>query len=291
MTPHDRSYILLHVAVVLFGFTAILGDLITLNALEIVWWRVLLTAASLVFFIGFRSLFLRSLAEQNLIYLLIGALVGLHWLCFYGSIKLAGPSITLICMATTSFFTALFEPIILKDSHKRSQLFTGIVIVPAMAFIASEVEPVKLTGIGVGLLSAALAAVFASLNKKFINDASPYRITFLEMLGALIFMTVIMMFYSQSTLYELPDMKDLLLLLVLALICTTLAYVLSLKALKFLTAFESNLVINLEPIYGILMAAFILKEYESLTTGFYIGSVLILGTVIIYPIMTRNERL
>ena len=289
MEAHTRAYILLHVAVILFGFTAILGDLISISALEIVWWRVLLTSLSLIFFINVIRLFKTMHWRRVLVFLFIGMIVGLHWLCFYGAIKYAGASIALICMATTSFFTALLEPLIMRLKRKKSQIITGVVIIPAMALIAFDVEPVKVIGIWIGLISAALAALFASLNKKYIHSANPYAITFLEMVGALVLTSLALIFFYTGLPASFPSQRDLILLIILVLFCTTLAYVLSLKALKYLTAFESNLVINLEPVYGIIMAALILKEFEELTMGFYVGSTLILLTVIGYPIYMRRN--
>lgn len=287
-----RAYIELHIAVFLFGFTAILGDLIQLSALSLVWWRVLLTSSSLLLLIRVRKLF-REMPRQDLRrFMGIGILVGLHWICFYGAIKLANASIALIAMATTSFFTALLEPFILRQPIKWLEIALGVLIVPGMILIANSTDLDKLNGLWIGLLAAFLIALFATFNKKWIENYNVLEVTFLELGTACIFLSAILAFYflitKESLSALLPSTTDWLYLIVLSLLCTTLAYVLALRSLKYLSAFASNLTVNLEPVYGITLAWIILGEDDELTSNFYLGGAIILLTVFSYPLLRKK---
>ncbi len=290
MTPVQKANLQLHIAVVLFGFTAILGAFISLSALVLVWWRVFITSISLLFLINFgRKLYLlpRRLIFQ---YMGIGVIVGLHWVCFFGSVKYANASISLICMATISLFTALLEPLLLRSPFRWYELGLGIIIVPAMGLIVNSTELAMLPGIWIGLLSAFLASLFSTLNKKYVDKSDPLTITFLELGSACLFLGLLLpfFFWYNTDASFLPDMWDLFYLIILALLCTTFAYVLALMALQHLSAFASNLVYNLEPVYGILLAIIILQENKELDPAFYIGCGLILLSIFSYPFIRRR---
>ena len=183
MNPTRRAYLELHLAVLLYGFTAILGDLIQLSALVLVWWRVMIVTVTLFFVVRAVSL-MRALPHSLLLkFAGVGILVGLHWLCFYGSIKLANASISLITMATTSFFTALLEPLFLRRKLRFLELALGLLIVPGMMLIARGAEPGMYAGIVVGLLSALLAASFSVFNKLLIDRAEPLQTDHRQQLG------------------------------------------------------------------------------------------------------------
>ncbi|MEM9544911.1 MAG: DMT family transporter [Bacteroidota bacterium] len=293
MQNERRSYIELHIAVLLYGLTAILGDLIQLPAVILVWWRVLITSASLLFFIRFGK-DLISLKKSIAIPLIgIGCLVAIHWICFYGSIKLANASIALIAMATTSVFTSLLEPWIMKRKIDPLEIILGLLIIPGMILVARSIDFSMITGLIVGFAAAFFAALFGTLNKKYVDDSNPYIITFVELGSAWIFISILFgVGYSFIDLsHFIPSRwQDWMYIIILSLLCTTLAYILSLRALKHLTAFATNLVINLEPLYGILLAAAILKEYEQLTTNFYIGGGIILAIVMSYPYLKKRFR-
>lgn len=291
MDATKRAYLELHIAVFLWGFTAILGDLIQLSAIMLVWWRVLITSISLLFFIrGGKALF--KLPRKTIFqFAFVGALTGLHWLTFFGAIKLSNASITLVCMATTAFFTSILEPLILKTKFNYWEIFLGFLVVPGMALVVESVDSEMHIGIWVGLISAFLAALFGTLNKKWINNAEPFSITYIEMTSAWLVLCLLIPFYVDiSDMGNLiPSLSDFGLLLVLALGCTTFTWVLALRSLKYLTAFASSLTVNLEPVYGIFLAWIILEEYKELSPGFYLGVVLILGVVFSYPFL--NEKL
>ncbi|MEN0002562.1 MAG: EamA family transporter [Bacteroidota bacterium] len=291
MTPVQKAYVELHIAVLLFGFTAILGDLIDLSAVTLVWWRVLITSVSLLFLIRVAKLF-RTLPRKTILQFMgIGVLVAVHWIAFYGAIKLANASIAVVCMATTSFFTALLEPLIMRQRIKGFELVLGLLVIPGMAMIVNSTSPSMLTGIWVGLLSAFLAALFATLNKRMVGKSDEMSITFLELGSAWLFISLILPFYfwsSEETIPFWPSSTDWMYLMVLSLLCTTLAYVLALRSLRHLSAFASNLAINLEPVYGIILAWLILNENEELTGNFYWGVVIILLAVFSYPLLRKR---
>ncbi len=290
MSPIQRAYFELHLAVLLFGITAILGDLISLSALTLVWWRVLLTTVSLLFLIRWGAR-LRQLPRQLIFqYLGIGVLVALHWICFFGAIKFANASICLVCMATTSFFTSFLEPLLLKQRIKGYEILLGLLILPGMVMVVNNTDWSMMPGVWIGLLSALLAALFATLNKKLVDEADPMDITFLELGSAWVFLSLVLPVYYLLMPAEafLPTLTDLGYLLILSLLCTTLAYVLSLRALKYISAFAANLTVNLEPVYGIILAWFLLGDGEELNLGFYLGCTIILLAVFSYPWLRRR---
>ncbi len=291
MKVEKRSYIELHIAVLLYGLTAILGDLIQLPAVILVWWRVLITSLSLLFFIRFGKDLL-SLKKSTAYPLIgIGCLVAIHWICFYGSIKLANASIALIAMATTSVFTSLLEPRIMKRKVDMLEIILGLLIIPGMILIVRSIDLSMKTGLLVGFAAAFFAALFGTLNKKYVDDSNPYIITFVELGSAWLFISFLFVFgnsYIDLSNFLPTRWQDWMYIIVLSLLCTTLAYILSLRALKHLTAFATNLVINLEPLYGILLAAAILKEYEQLTANFYLGGGIIIAIVLTYPYLKKR---
>lgn len=286
------AYIKIHIAVLLFGFTAILGDLIQLPAVMIVWWRVLLTSFSLLFFIQFGKKLREIPLKQIRTYAIIGMIIGLHWICFYGSVKLSNASVCLICMSTTSLFTSLIEPILVRTKFNKFELMLSAMIIPGMLLIVNNIDLSYMAGVWVGLASALLAAIFSTLNKANIKGADPYTISFIELSSAWGMISIMLIFLwisgNQPAVFLPSGINDWIFLITLALLCTTLAHVLSLQALKYLSAFASNLVINLEPVYGILLAIVILKEHKELNPMFYLGASIILLSVLSYPFLNKK---
>lgn len=280
------AYLQLHIAVVLYGLTAILGDLISLSAVNLVWWRVLITSLSLLFFVGWGRRILTMDRKVVIGYIGIGFLVALHWITFYGAIKFANASITLAAMATTSLFTAFIEPVIMKRPFYRLELILGLLIIPPMMMIASDLDITMMQGLGIGLISAFLASLFATLNKKMVGEADAYQISFLEMSSAFFFISILLLVVPTGNM--MPTSQDWIYLLVLSLGCTTLAYVISLKALRYVSAFDANLVINLEPVYGILLAVVILNEHIQMRPSFYLGIVLVMLIVFAHPYLKKK---
>lgn len=286
----QQSILMLHIAVILFGFTAILGDLIQMKAIYLVWWRVLITSISLaIILLAIKVSF--SVSRKTLLtFIGIGFLIGIHWLCFYGSVKLSNASFTLICMATTSFFTSIMEPVLFKRKINKLELLIGMLMIPCMYLIVGSDSKYSTFGIVVGLLSAFFAALFTVLNKKYIVGHNTLKVSLYEMIGVFILMSIILPFMNDVTQHIIPGKSDWIYLLILSLVCTSLAWVISLKALKTVSAFESNVIVNLEPVYGIILAILILEEHKELNTNFFIGAAAILIITILFPVLKKREN-
>lgn len=295
MNARQKSYISLHIAVFLFGFTAILGALIDMPAYLIVWWRVLITSISLAFLINVAKT-LRTLPRRDILaFAGTGVIIALHWLTFYGAVKLSNASICLVCMATASLFTSFLEPLMLKKKFQWHEAGLGLLIIPAMVLIVRNLDFSMYWGIAAGLMSSLLAVIFSIFNKTFVQRASTMQITFIELSSAWLFLTLVLPFLVWNGTFSWTDISpptqmDWVYLVILALLCTTLAYVLSLYALKELSVFASNLTVNLEPVYGILLAIFILKEHKDLSIEFYIGAVTIVFSVLLYPFLNSTIK-
>ena len=292
MTKKKRAYIELHIAIILFGVTAILGKLITLDAVSLVWWRVLLTSVSLLFFIGLRETFRKLSPRLMTKFLLTGFLLAIHWVTFFLSLKLANVSVALVAFATQSFFTAFLEPLIVGGKLRRHELLVGFLIVPSMVLIVSELDLSLRLGLWIGLFSSFVYAVFASFSKRLIDTASPVQISFFQLSGAWVFVTILFPFMVDFEVDQfIPVGSDLFYMIILTLLCTSFAYVLSMRALRYISAFDSNLVLNLEPIYGIILAWLLFGEDKELTTSFYLGGGIIIATVLLYPVLSgRNKK-
>jgi drug/metabolite transporter (DMT)-like permease len=290
VTPAARAQIQIHLCVVLWGFTAILGKLISLPALPLVWWRMVLVAALLALaprvWRGLRAMTPRL----AIAYACIGGVVALHWLSFYGSIKLSNASIAATCMALAPVFQAVLEPWIAGRRFDPRELLLGLAVVPGVWLVAGGVPPSYRIGIAVGALSAALAALFSAFNKRLVMRGDPLAITGLEIGAGALLITIALPFVPQDgPAFVVPDADDLGLLLVLAVGCTLVPFTLSLIALRHLSAFAATLAVNLEPVYAILLAIPLLGEQHELSLSFYAGVAIILGAVLAYPRLVRRE--
>ncbi|MFT7121043.1 MAG: drug/metabolite transporter (DMT)-like permease [Neolewinella sp.] len=253
-------------------------------AFTLVWWRVLLTSLSLLAFVRAGQIVKDLGWKQVLIFAGLGCIVALHWVTFYGAIKLANASVGLICMATCSLFSSIVEPIIVGRKFLWYELLLGIFILPGIWLIIDGVDDSMTIGIIVGLISAFLVAVFTSFNKKYVDKSDPLRITFIELTAGTLFLTPFLPFVGGDFM---PSSIDWAYLIVLALLCTTFTNFLFLRALKQLSAFAANLTVNLEPVYGIFLAYFLLNDAEELSPSFYIGTILILVAVFGYTGVKR----
>ncbi|MCB9032677.1 MAG: EamA family transporter [Chitinophagales bacterium] len=290
MELKQKAYLQIHIAVFLWGITAILGKLISYSELVLVWYRMTMVS---VLFLFFPSIYkeLKTLSQSTIIKVgAIGILVALHWVCFYGSIKYANASVALSCLALTSFFTAIIEPIITKTPFNKAELLLGILVIPGIWLISQSINTNYYIGLILGLLAALLAAIFTSLNKKETQHTPPKVTVFIQLGCGALFLSLIMPIYLQffPNSFYLPDGRDLILLIILAVICTILPYILYLKSLKVLTAFATNLINNLEPIYGIILAAIFFQENKELSISFYIGTLIILLAVFIDPMVQKT---
>lgn len=284
-----RAQLQIHCCVLLWGFTAILGKLITLPALALVSWRMLIVVAVLAMlprvWRGLARLPWRTFA----IYAGIGVVVALHWLTFYASIKLANASVAATCIALAPVFLALVEPALTGKRFDTRELLLGIAVVPGVALVVGGVPAGMRTGVAVGALSALLVAIFGALNKRYIEHADPLTVTALELGAGGLFLVALG--YSLETLgnpLPLPGGRDAALLLLLALACTLLPFALSLLALRQLSAYSAQLAINLEPVYAILLAIPLLGEQRELSPQFYLGVLIVVLAVLLHPWLVRR---
>ncbi len=291
MNPTKKAYLQLHIAIFLWGFTAILGDLISLVAFWLVWWRVGFTSLSLVFFPNVlkkaKNIPLADLRRFGI----VGVLIAIHWITFFGSIKYANASVALVAMSTSALFTSFIEPIFNNKRLKKLDIIFGLAVIPGMSLVVNDLKGDMLLGLFIGLLSAFLAALFAVINKKYISVAEPIVMTFIELSSSWLFLSLlipIVIVYTPDSIQWLPASADWVYLLILSLLCTTLAFMIHLYALRHISAFASNLVINLEPVYGILLAGIFLSDFEELNPTFYIGVVLILVVIFLYPLISKR---
>ena len=285
-----KAYIELHIAVALFGLTAILGAKIALPALVLIWWRMLITAISFLVLTKVGAS-LRGLPRKTILQFLgIGVLTMLHWLCFYGAIKLANASIALACYATTSLFSSLLEPLLMNKRIQWYEVVLSALILPGVYLIKDQTKLEMLPGFWVGLLGALLASVFTIMNKRLIAKADPMTITFLEIGGGWLSMNLFfpIYLYLHPEVHFLPSGEDWIYLLVLSLLCTTLGYTLAIRSLRHLSAFATNLALNLEPVYGIVLAWLVLNENKDLSANFYWGGAIIIMAVMSYPYLKRR---
>lgn len=290
MTDKQRSYLYLHGCVLIWGFTAILGKLISLQALSLVWWRVLICCVTLLLIIPRRQW--AQLDRSMRIRLLgIGMLVGLHWLCFYGAIKIANASVAVASMAAISFFAAFAEPLLLRQKIKWYELALGIFVLPGMALVVGNIDWTMRLGFAVGVLGALLAAIFSALNKKIIDHhpPPPLVMSFVELTGGLLITSLLLPFFlwQTPTLAVWPQPSDWLWLGILTWACTLLPYYLTLLAMRHISAFATNLTINLEPVYGVLLAALVFREDKTLNPNFYLGVIIILIAVFSHPFLKK----
>ncbi len=277
-----KAFIQLHIAVFLAGFTAILGKLITLHEGMLVWYRMLITVVTLMLLLYFRKE-LQRLSLKNAFKIFgVGAIVALHWLTFYVSIKYSNVSVSLTCFSAIGFFTALLDPIIMRRRIDISEVFLGLLAIAGI-YLIFDFYPQYKTGIIFGIISALLASLFPIFNKNLLDQFSSKTVTLYEMCGGLIALTFIMPLYIKMfpITYFFPTINDWVWLLVLAWLCTVFTFILTLNALKKISPFTANLAYNLEPVYGIILAFIIFKENKYLSAGFYYGLGLILLAVIL----------
>ncbi len=272
----------LHIAVFLWCFTGVLGRLITLNEGLLVWWRLLITIVTLASIMIFRKEFTKISYSAVFRLFGIGFLVALHWICFYGSIKVANVSIALICLSSSGLLTALLEPLMLKRKPVIAELALGLLAVIGI-YLVFHFDTRYRTGIIIGILSALLSVLFSIMNKKAVADIAPKTMMFYELTGGFLMLTCVMPIYLQYFPSKdlMPSLNDWGWLLILSWFCTVLAMNLSLQALKKISAFTQNLTLNLEPVYGIILAFAVYGEHKELKGSFYIGFMLILLAVVI----------
>lgn len=279
-----------HVIVFIWGFTAILGKLISLQAINLVWYRVLFTLVSLWIYFRFIR-FKLVLPVKAIFYILgIGLIVGFHWFCFYHAIKVSNVSITLISLSTITLFTSLLEPLFFRRAVSLPEVFLALVVIAGITLIF-RFESGYSAGIFYGIMAAFAGSLFVVLNGKIANKYPAYSITFFEIGGAMVLLSAMMLLDGSLGFPPLPSMNDLALLIVLSVACTAIPFVVSVHLMKELSPFTVNMITNLEPVYGIVLSLLIFGDDEYMSPGFYAGTLLILFAIFTYIFLKKRNKI
>ena len=288
-----KSYLHLHLIVFIWGFTAILGELISLDALPLVWFRMLMAVSFIAIFIFYKKINLTIPRKTLVAFLLLGFVIALHWLTFFKAIKVSNVSVTLACLSTGAFFTSFLEPILYKRKVVWYEVFFGLIVVGGL-YIIFNFEGDYYLGIILALTSAFLSALFSVINGKYAKMYDSTVISFYELFGGVLCFSIYLLFTgSFSREFFILQPSDWIYLLILSSICTAYAFIASVKVMKYISPYTVMLTINLEPIYGIILALLIFKDKEKMSQEFYFGAVIILLTVVLNGIIKyrlKNKR-
>ena len=295
MIATTKDYVKLHFVVLLFGFTAILGKLVTIPSVEMVFYRTLLAAAGMGVLILATSGTYKVSRTDFLKIVLTGSIVAVHWLTFFASGRISNPSTSLVGFATCSFWAAFIEPIAKRKKIQGLEVALGVVVILGLILIYSFNFDYAL-GLFLGVASGLTAALFSVINSKLAARVSAYTITFYEMIGACI--TVVAFFPLYQTfftddqqLHLIPEVRDWAYIGIMALACSVYAYSVMIDLSKKLSVFFLNLALNLEPVYGILIALVVFGQQEVMGWNFYLGTLVILSAVAFYPFLkARSEK-
>ncbi|CAI8375394.1 MAG: Uncharacterised protein [Cryomorphaceae bacterium] len=269
----------LHLMVVILGLTGVFGKLISLSAIHLVWYRMGIAFISIAIFLAFKKQ-LFSISKKDFLGLLgVGALVTFHWLCFFESIKVSTVSVAVVCLATSSLFSALIEPFFFKRKFLFYEVIMGVLVVVALAFIMGT-ETKYFWGYFYGIMAALLATLFTLFNAKYINKVGAAKITMIEMLSGVIIISCILFFQQDYTIFTTKiSITDLTYLVILGTICTALVFVWLTEIMRHITPYSLIMAINLEPVYSIIFALLIFGDNELMSSSFYLGSCVIIGIV------------
>jgi len=286
-----KAFYQLHIAVFLAGFTGILGKMIHLNEGLLVWYRLLITSATMWILFSLTNKLQRVIFRDVIKLTGIGFLAALHWVSFYGSIKYANVSVALVCFSSVGFFTALFEPLVLGVKIKWKEIALGLLVIAGI-FIIFHFDTHYKTGIILGMISAILLAFVMIFIGRLVQRMNSETLLTYQLTGGLVALSALMPLYMHQfpTNYVFPGINDWIWLLVLSWFCSVWAFQLSVNALKRLSAFTVNLTFNLEPVYGIILAFILFKENRLLSKWFYIGFALIATALIIHIYLLLKEE-
>ncbi|TBX67533.1 DMT family transporter [Flavobacterium silvisoli] len=290
--PSDnvKSYLHLHFIVFIWGFTAVLGALITLDALPLVWFRMLFAVGFIGIYIYFKKLSVKVSAKALVQFLFSGLIIALHWYTFFHAIKISNISVTLACLSTGALFASLLEPVLFGKKIVWYEVFFGLLVVAGL-YIIFNVEGNYFWGMMTALTSAFLSALFAVINSKLVKSHEATVISFYELSGGVIFFTLFLLFTgSFSSDFFVLSVNDLFYLFILSSFCTAYAFIASTSVMKFLSPYTVMLTINLEPIYGIILAVIVFEEKEKMSFEFYLGAVIILVTVVLNAIIKSRKN-
>lgn len=286
-----QNYLHLHFIVFIWGFTAILGALISIDALPLVWYRVLLAVLFIYLFVLLRKRNLKITFKELLKYAFGGLLIAIHWITFFYAIKISNVSITLATMSTGALFVTFLQFIIFRKKIVIYELLFSILAILGLIIIFNA-QTEYMMGIVVALISAFLSACFTILNTDLIKFNNATTISFYELLFSVVVISIILLIDGSFTLdFFLLKTTDWIYLIILSSVCTAYAFVASTKVLRSVSAFTMMLTINLEPVYGIILAIIIFQQKEIMSTNFYLGALLILVTVVLNGLLKYKPGL
>jgi len=292
-----KNYLHLHFIVFVWGFTAILGELITIEALPLVWYRMLLASGFIFLYIYIKKIALIVSRKLLITLFIAGIIIALHWITFFAAIKVSNVSITLAMLSTGAFFTSILEPIFYKRKLIWYEVFFGILVISGL-YLIFKVEGEYITGIIYALCSAFLSSVFSIINGKMAKEYNPSMISFYELSSGVLFITIYLLgltFFGEPTagftisFFQLST-SDWLYIMILASVCTAYAFIGSVQVMKYLSPYTVMLTINLEPVYGIILAYMIFGDAEKMNPQFYYGALIILSTVILNGIFKNAKK-
>lgn len=286
-----NSYLKLHIAVILSGFTGIFGKLISLNEGLLVWYRTFFSAIILFFLIKLTRTLVQINIREKLNIAKIGFFIAIHWAFFYASIKYSSISIGVVCYCLTSFFTAIFEPLINKNKLVFSQFVFSVITLFGISLIF-HFDSSYHTGILLGCVSSAFAALYTIYNERLVKTYDSKIINYYQMIGGTICLGILMPFYLIffPVTSLIPNGSDFFYLILLSLFCTVGLYVLFAEALKKIPAFTTNLTFNLEPIYAIILAFVFFNEGKEMSKSFYLGLFFVMTSVILQTIISLRRK-
>lgn len=287
-----KNYLHLHFLVFIAGFTAILGELISIKAIPLVWFRMLIAAIFMYAYIKLRNINIKISARYFIRFVIAGVIIALHWITFFGSIKVANVSIALSMFATGAFFASLLEPFIYRRKIIWYEIIFGLLVVVGV-FIITKSEFKYIDGIVLGILSAFLSSLFAIINGKFLEKHTATVISFYEFIGGVMFITVFIPIFGDgfSAEFFVLSMADYGYLLILASVCTAYAFIASVYIMNYISPYTVILTYNLEPIYGIILALILFPESEKMSPQFYFGAIIIIAVVLLNGIIKNSKSL
>ena len=265
--------------VLILGFTGIFGKLISLNTIELVWYRMLIAFITLFTFLAFKKELTKIKKKDFFGLLFVGSLVAVHWFFFFESIKVSNVSVAVVCLSTASFFSAMIEPLFLKRKPKLYEYILGIVVFVTL-FLMLEAETKYTMGYVYGIIASFLGTLFTLYNAKYISRLEASKITMVEMLAGVIIFSILMLLNKEIGINNLKiDINDFVYLLLLGTICTAAVFVWMVEIMKYISPYSLIMAINLEPIYSIVLALIIFSESEHMNLSFYIGASVIILVV------------
>ena len=285
-----NKYIVLHLMVLILGFTAILGELISISSIDLVFYRMLFSFVSLLIFVYYRKEIFELSITKIFKLSLVGVVVALHWIFFFEAVKISVP-IAVISLSTSSLFSSFMEPIMLKKKIDKYEVILGIVIILSFFMMYYNSETAVSEAYIYGIISAFLATLFTILNAKYIGDTKSYQITMYEMLGGTIFISIYFLFTSNTDVFYFNiNMSDLIYLLILSVICTSIVFALMTEIMKYITPYTLIMAVNLEPVYAIILSFIFLPNEEEMNLYFYLGSFIIIASIYFEHYFKRNKH-